>query len=181
MEIVKKKHLPRLSREWYRGRAFVHWTLTTEQREAGWLTAHFHQGWQLMLLHTCARYELVCPAYVLMPDHIHLICLGLNERGSDQSVAIEFLRKETEPQIDPAKWQRQPYDHVLREDEQRPDSFLTVAGYILDNPIRAGLVPRREDWPYKGCCVPGYPRLDVMRMDYWELFWRIYNRLIERT
>lgn len=33
----KHRHLPRLSAETYRGLAFVHWTMTIQDREAGWL------------------------------------------------------------------------------------------------------------------------------------------------
>lgn len=113
-----------------------------------------------------------------MPDHIHLIWLGLDKAGSNQAVAVEFLRKHTAPCLNDVAWQRQPYDHVPREDDRDPASFLSVAGYIFDNPVRAGLVARREEWPYKGCMVVGYPDIDVTDGGYWELFWRIYNRLI---
>jgi len=179
VDAVRKSHLPRLAPEHYRGRAFVHWTLTIENRATGWLTPAFHQTWQLNLLHTCARYELVCPTYLLMPDHAHVCLLGLNDGGSDQRVAVEFLRKHLRPHLAPADWQQQPFDHILREHERDRGAFLAVASYILDNPIRARLATRRAEWPCSGCCIPGYPDLDVRRDDYWELFWRIYNRLVE--
>jgi putative transposase len=171
--------LPRLEREWCRGLAFVHWTGGTENRAIGWLTGNFHAAWQLTLLHACSRYELACAAYTLMPDHFHLLWLGLNEHGSDQRVAIEFLLKYTRHSLGAANWQRQPYDHVLREDQRARDSFTDTAGYILDNPVRAGLVIHRHEWPHQGCCVPGYPKLDVHNAEYWPLFWRVYSRLIE--
>jgi hypothetical protein len=38
------------------------------------------------------------------------------------------------------------YEHTLRNDE----AALSVARYILENPIRAGLVTRIEDYPYSG-------------------------------
>lgn len=37
-----KGNLPRLTREYYRGHAFVHWTLTIEDRATGWLSSEFH-------------------------------------------------------------------------------------------------------------------------------------------
>jgi putative transposase len=137
VDSVRKSHLPRLAPEYYRGRAFVHWAPTIAHRATGWLNRDFHHAWQLVLLHTCARYELVCPAYVLMPDHAHLLLLGLNDHGSDQRLAIEFLRKHVRPYLGPADWQQQPFDQVLREHERTPDTFLTVAGYVLDNPLRS--------------------------------------------
>jgi putative transposase len=175
-----QRHLPRLDRAYYRGLAFVHWVLAIEDRKTGWLNDAFHHAWASIMVHTTARYQLACPAYVLMPDHMHLLWLGFDETGSDQRIAIEFLTKHLRPHIKGADFQRQPYDHVLREDERNPDAFLNVAGYILDNPIRSSLVTRREDWPYLGCCIAGYPALDVRAPDYWEQFWRIYYRVIER-
>lgn len=152
--------------------------LTLEHRATGWLTPNFHHAWQHVLLHTCARYDLLCPAYVLMPDHKHVFLLGLADRTSDQRTAVEFLRKHLRPHLAPADWQRQSHDHVLREHERKLDAFPNVAGYIFDNPVRAGLAPSRDAWPFSGCCVPGYPDLNVRRVDYWDLFWRIYNRLV---
>ncbi len=83
---VVKGLLPRLAPEFYRGHAFVHWTLTIAQRRTGWLTPAFFHTWQLTILHACARYRLACPVYVLMPDHVHALLLGLNGL-SDQRLA----------------------------------------------------------------------------------------------
>jgi len=38
------------------------------------------------------------------------------------------------------------FDHVLRNDE----SYAQKWNYGRDNPVRAGLVVRSEDWPYQG-------------------------------
>jgi putative transposase len=43
-------------------------------------------------------------------------------------------------------WQRSYFEHVLRDDE---DTFQ-VAQYILDNPVRAGLVESPENYPFLG-------------------------------
>jgi putative transposase len=175
----EKGHLPRLAPEYYRGRSFVHWTLTTEGRAKGWLTPRFYEAWRMTLLHACARYSLACPAYLLMPDHIHLLWLGLDDRKSDQRLAIEFLRKHLRPILAPAAWQRQPHDHVLTEGERKHDAFQIVARYIFENPVRTGLCQDWRDYPHTGSCIAGYPDLDVRSEDYWEFFWRIYNRLVE--
>ena len=42
------------------------------------------------------------------------------------------------------EWQRDFHDHRLRRDE----SFSEKSDYILQNPVRAQLVERAEDWPY---------------------------------
>ena len=176
-ERVEKSHLPRLAPESYRGQVSVHWTLTLEDRAAGWLSPSFHSLFREMLVHTCARYALACPVYVLMPDHLHVLWLGLSDQ-SDQRVAMEFIRKHLRPALSPAQWQ-QPHDRVLREREVLPEAFLIVANYILENPVRAGLVSKWTDYPHLGCVVAGYPDLDIRRADYWELFWRIHHRLVQ--
>ena len=38
------------------------------------------------------------------------------------------------------------HDRVLRRDE----SILEAVAYVLDNPVRAGIVPRSEDYPWSG-------------------------------
>jgi putative transposase len=43
------------------------------------------------------------------------------------------------------RWQRDFFDHRLRDDE----NFKEKAAYILNNPVRAGLIERPEDWPYQ--------------------------------
>jgi REP element-mobilizing transposase RayT len=152
--------------------------LTIEHRAHGWLSDTLHRRWQFVLLHTCARHRLACPAYVLMPDHMHLLWLGLTDT-SDQRLAIEFLRKHLRPALAPADWQSQAHDHALRAGERERKAFDHAAHYILENPVRAGLVEKFTDYPFLGACIAGYPDLEVRHADYWELFWRIYHRLVE--
>ena len=176
--IAPKGHLPRLASEAYRGHAFVHWTLTLEARATGWLSPAFHHAWRNVLLHACSRYQLICPCYTLMPDHMHLLWAG-TATTSDQRLAIEFIRKHLVTALAPASWQKQPHDHVLRESEREQGAFAAIAHYILENPVRAGLVARWPDYGYNGCCVTGYPEFDPRQDDYWLRFWRVYNYLVQ--
>ena len=77
-----QSHLPRLERKCYQGPAFVHWTLTLEERATGWLSEAFHQRFRELMLHTAAREDIFCPAWCLMPDPIHLVWMGTGT-GSD--------------------------------------------------------------------------------------------------
>lgn len=176
----RKGYLPRLSREHYLGRAFVHWTLTVDHRAQGWLTPRFRQQWDHVLLHTCARFDLAVPAYVLMPDHAHMLSVGLDDEA-DHRIGIEFLRRHLASALEPAHWQKQAHDHVLRENEREKGALQTVAQYILENPVRAGLANEWKEYPYLGCCVPGYPNLSLASDGYWPLFWRIYNKRVTQS
>ena len=168
-------YLPRLGHEFYQGDAAVHWTLTVFDHGTGWLNDPFHYKFRELLLHVAAREGLVCPAYCLMPDHIHLIWLGLR-RDTNQRNGMSFLRTHLKPLLSPHKFQPQAHDHVLREAERKRDAFARVCFYILANPVRAGLIKESETWPFCGAVVPGYPRLDPLAEDFWPLFWRLFGQ-----
>jgi REP element-mobilizing transposase RayT len=145
-----------------------------EHRASGWLTNTFHLRFRETLLHTGARYHLLCPVYCLMPDHAHLVWLGI-QKTSDQQQATRFLRKHLTPHLLPRKLQRQPHDHVLRENERERDAFQSTCFYIQENPVRKDLVKQWTDYPYTGCMLPGYPELDIRAPDFWLRFWRVYE------
>jgi len=89
-----------------------------------------------MILHAAAREGLMCPAYCLMPDHIHFVWMGLR-RETDQRNGIKFLRAHLGPLIKPAKFQHQADDHVLKPEERQRKIFsLACADYVLLNPVK---------------------------------------------
>jgi hypothetical protein len=169
-------YLPRLSREYYQADAVVFWTLTVFDKAKGWLTPAFHQRFQNLMLHAAAREGLVCPVYCLMPDHLHRVWMGL-WLDSDQINGMAFLRTYLEPELSPAKFQPQPQDEVLRAEQRKRNAFAKVCFYIAANPVRAKLIGGKEIWPFNGCIIPGYPKLNPLDEDYWSKFWRIFAKL----
>ncbi len=176
-------YLRRLPPEYYRGQAYVHWSMTLDDRKTGWLIPIFYYKFREILTHTMFRYGLCCPIYCCMPDHIHLLWVGMLG-GSDQRNAVKFFRTQLNPILEElgARLQQQPYDHVLSEEERAKSAFEGVVEYIARNPERAQLVPPDgyREYKYTSCLVPGYPDLSPWQRDYWELFWRIYARLREK-
>jgi REP element-mobilizing transposase RayT len=88
--------------------------------------------------------------YVIMPDHIHLF-VRLPVEGIGLSRWMQGLRTavgKTLLRMGYAKphWQEGFFDHVLRSDESYGDKWR----YVAENPVRAGLVCRAEQWPYQG-------------------------------
>ncbi len=114
-----------------------------------------------------------------MPDHIHLLVSGLSD-SSDQWQCNRLIRQETARLIAPLKLQPQSHDHVLKKEELARDAFQAIAYYIQQNPVRKNLCATWGDYPFTGCVVPGYFALDPRDEDYWELYWRIYGKLVER-
>ena len=180
MEIIYHKNLKRLPPEYYRGPAYVHWTMTIQERKTSWLSPVFYYKFREILTHTLFRYAICCPAYCCMPDHFHLIWLGLSN-GSDQRNAMKFFRKQLNLVLEKltVKMQRQAYDHVLREKERKIDEFIKIVDYIMKNPERTKLVKQDDSakYPYSDCLVPGYPELHLFSDDFWQRFWRIYEYL----
>ena len=91
-------------------------------------------------------------AAVVMPDHVHLICLPLSDINGPFSIPeiTQAIKGESAHRINRvlgrrgSVWQDESFDHVLRRDE----SVLQKTAYILNNPVRAGLVkePSQYRW-----------------------------------
>lgn len=162
----------------YRGRSYVHWSMTVQGRAVGWLDPLHHAMMRELMTHALSRFKLICPAYCLMPDHGHFLWIGWSE-SSDQKKAVALLREGWSAALRRSgrELQKQPYDHVLRREECARGTFSTVAYYVLENPQRAGLVACWQSYPFLGAMVPGYPRLDPRDEDFWEKFWRIHEKL----
>jgi hypothetical protein len=174
-------HLPRLDPGFYQGFAVVHWTITLEHRATGWLDELFHLRFRELLLHAATREGLFCPVYVLMPDHMHLIWMGLRV-DTDQRNAMRFLRKHLAAELacrSPTgvefELQKQSHDNVLREDDRLRGAFEKTCFYVLNNPCRKELVKHPRDWRFLGAMVSGYPFLHPLADDFWEQFWKLYQ------
>jgi len=85
--------------------------------------------------------------YLLMPDHIHLFCAP-----RDLTVTLQrwigFWKREFSCLHLPGtgQWQRDFWDTRLR----RSENYTQKWHYVRENPLRAGLVARPEDWPFQG-------------------------------
>jgi REP element-mobilizing transposase RayT len=86
-------------------------------------------------------------AWVVMPNHVHLLILprvpipGLMRwlKGSTARSANRILGRTGQP-----FWQDESYDHYLRRSSQ----VERTIDYIEANPVKAGLVCSAERWPW---------------------------------
>lgn len=119
-----------------------------------------------------------------MPDHIHMIWLGVWDT-SDQKLAVKHLRTRLNHSLSVIGFelQDQAYDHVLQDDERQEKAFMDVCEYIARNPERSGLVATDgyQVYPYTGCLVPGYPELKPFASDFWMRFDRIVSYLCKAS
>jgi REP element-mobilizing transposase RayT len=154
--------------------------MTVDRRATGWLDVLRHAQFREALLHTMVPYEMLCPVYCLMPDHAHLIWMGVAP-STDQRLAAAFFRRVTNRLLAPRKWQQEPYDGVLREEQRKRGAFQSACSYVRDNSVRAGLAATTNDYAYSGAIVPAFPDLDLCRENFWNVFWPVYNAKVERA
>ena len=168
-------YLRRLPPAHYQGDAWVHWTWTMKDRRTGWLDGRFLYKFRELQAHAAFRYQIACPIFCLMPDHVHLLWAGL-AGDSDQRVAMKFLRREMNRCLKRIGYrlQQQAYDHVLREEERERTAIETVVEYIARNPERQGLVEADAfaSYRYTGCLLPGFPEVQLFQPGSWEAIWR---------
>jgi len=101
------------------------------------------------LLRIAFEFDVEIIAYVLMPDHVHILTAGLTD-GADNLAYAERLRRcsafHFKRTFASTLWQEGYDDRVLRNEE----ATLDVVRYIVFNPVRARLVSRPVEYPYLG-------------------------------
>ncbi len=96
-------------------------------------------------------------AYCIMPNHVHLLLdfqrfTKGDTRGhpSVLSRVLHLLKGRTARYANQflgrsgAFWQQESYDHVVRDGKE----LERIVRYILNNPVKAGLVGDWQDWAY---------------------------------
>jgi putative transposase len=100
-------------------------------------------------LRTSRQEEFGITAYCFMPDHVHLLVEGASENADLRRfvrLAKQLSGFHYKQAYGSVLWQRYGFERVLRGEEP----LLSVARYILSNPIRAGLCRSIGDYPFLG-------------------------------
>jgi REP element-mobilizing transposase RayT len=89
-------------------------------------------------------------AYVIMPDHFHLFVATDGEQISIsawmKSLKNTISKTLRATGVAQPHWQKTFFDHLLRSSE----SYSEKWNYVRENPARAGLIAKAEEWPYAG-------------------------------
>jgi REP element-mobilizing transposase RayT len=156
MVIKEKRH--RLLKEFYKGEISVAFTLCIKNDVAS--DMNVASGFSLsnpkivntfteILGSIINKESCIIPVYCFMPDHQHLIITGTRGESDIWKVIVSYKQKTgfwMSKNIPEIRWQKDFYDHVIRAHE----NLATQVRYILDNPVRKGLVSSWEDYPFKG-------------------------------
>jgi REP element-mobilizing transposase RayT len=83
-----------------------------------------------------------------MPDHLHVVIVN---RDHPLHTFVRLVKRSSTRDLNDLGferrvWQRGYYDHIIRRDE---DLFETI-GYVLLNPVRAGLTQTWYEYPWSG-------------------------------
>ena len=113
--------------------------------------------------------------YLFMPDHLHMLLEGKEKDSDIRKCVIDFKQKSgywfAKQQRNGSRnlqvaqdiggtqakacgyltpglinWQKDFYDHIMRKDED----IKKHVRYILENPLRKGIVVNWKEYPYKG-------------------------------
>lgn len=94
----------------------------------------------LLELEREGRLELY--AYVVMPDHLHLL---IKPTGADIAQAMKLVKGRSSRRINQgSSWQKGYFDFTILKEEQFEEKF----NYIHGNPVRRRLVEQAEDYPW---------------------------------
>lgn len=102
----------------------------------------------LALAEAAAETKATVLAYVVMPDHLHLV-LGPNERTSHgrfmRHLKGRFAHRWNRTHNrSGAVWQARFHEKALRTEK----ALIAAVDYVHHNPVAAGLVDRPEDYPW---------------------------------
>lgn len=141
----KRRRMPDFD---YAGRYAYHLVTVTTNREP-LLVDGTARDVASVLTESSAATKFDLLAYVVMPDHVHVLALGV----ADDANVIGFMQRfkqvtgfRYKQRCAGALWQHSFYDRALRRDED----LMGAARYILGNPVRAGLMTADDVWPHQG-------------------------------
>ncbi len=99
-----------------------------------------------LFFHAGKKYELI--AWVIMPNHVHILLRPLRDVELDSIMHSikSYTAHEANKILERTGqfWQPESFDRYIRNQRH----FLSVVRYIENNPVKAGLCLRPEDWPY---------------------------------
>jgi putative transposase len=136
-------------------RLFGRWDelLAADQNGPHWLAQPHVAELMADSLHYRDERTLRLEAFCIMPNHVHLVCTPLEkpESGYHALTAIlHSLKRYTAREANKllarqgAFWQQEIYDHVVRDEGE----FRRIIAYVLNNPIKVGLVATWEEWAW---------------------------------
>jgi putative transposase len=107
-----------------------------------------HHAFEYYVRRARDEFGVAIGRYLIMPDQMHFFVQGGDDfelaqwvNGLKRVISVAFAAPKKNP-----LWQRGFFDHALRNDE----SYSQKWEYVRENPVRAGLVRKADEWPFEG-------------------------------
>lgn len=149
-KVCERKH--RLPAELYEGIRVVSFTLCIKNRKQFFISEEIFRHNENVLLMELKRFLAEAEVYMFMPEHVHLLLRGVMETSDVLNVVRAYKQRsgfwlcQHHPEV---HWQKDFYDHI----ERREEDVSKRIRYILDNPVRKGLVNDWQPYPIKGSTI----------------------------
>jgi REP element-mobilizing transposase RayT len=145
--VLEKKH--RLDLSCYEGCARASFTICIKNRDCVFTNSYVVENF--IDIFTSAINQHLCAnlVYLFMPDHFHFILEGTSFNANLWKAVVLFKQKtgywfsKNMPEV---RWQKDFFDYIHRKEHDLKDHIF----YILDNPVRSGIVKNWKDYRYKG-------------------------------
>ncbi len=162
----------------YIGRGSYFITVCTQYRSPFFRQPSLAGSLVQLLIAAASHRKFLLHAWCVMPDHLHILCEGANERSAvcmfvnrwKVASAARFQRE-----LGRDIWQRSFYDHVLRPRE----SLDPFAWYIWMNPVRKGFCQDPHEYPWSGSATMKWMQAETPAQN-WTPPWK-QSRNAERV
>lgn len=143
--VEERRHFARWDAELDRGRSGPVWLSEPRVGDLVAEALHYRDG---------RTYDL--QAFCIMPNHVHTVFTPLPQGNGTYhalSMVMHSLKRYTARQANRVLgrqgtfWQGESYDHVVQDEEE----LHRIITYVLNNPVKGGLVQIRDDWRWKYC------------------------------
>ena len=142
-------HLPNFS---YVGKYVYSLTFCTYERRVIFVDSDSVRLAFAQILRAADEKGFEITTYCFMPDHVHLIVTGLGDNSDAKAfikAAKQYSAHHFAEQRRTRLWARYGYERVMRDATERA---MTMR-YIVENPVRAGLVRSALEYPHVGSDV----------------------------
>jgi putative transposase len=148
--IREKRH--RLPAHFYVGPCSVAFTVCVRDRICVFIDHETVDPLRQILYEAARHYGCEIYMYAFMPDHLHVIISTDNEEGDPLSAIKRFKQRSGRWFAQHRKgirWQKDYYDRIVRS----PRELKGHVYYVLNNPVRGGLVESWRQYPFVGSTI----------------------------
>ena len=136
----------------------IYFVTTRIKHEGRFLTEHEAEIVMNTILDSSTRKEIILYAYVVMPNHVHILIKPVT---CGISKTMQLIKGRSSRQINEGNfWQKGFFDFGVLTKEKFREKF----NYIHFNPVKGGLVKEAEDYKYSSAMA--------YKAEYGEVFYK---------